>query len=306
MSNIAVSENDAVAQFKPDSARQAAYMSKLISSQTRINMMPKMPVTLVNLNPYELMVLHPLFSGMKVNARREGDQYSALVIRDVRYEVNTGIDHNWSPEEYWPVQLASEFCTQYAQKGGVFKINGDLEQNPEIALTKEFKKLELDAEAQLIIYARQMKRVGDNEWNTPSHQGVKNILPVHRMMAKFLYSKRLIKGLPDWMDDAVEMHALVPVCPSCKIEPKAGATICGNCSRVLDPAMALKNGDIDENHLCLERLTRAQVVELGISNYVAETSDEVGNRRTSGAPKPVSKFEIQQQKELDKQKSKAA
>jgi hypothetical protein len=283
---------------KGSTPQEVAYLQRLLSSQARIDMMPKMPVTVVNLNPYNLVVNHPLFSGLTVKACVDGKRYSALVIRDVKYQVDQGLDRNHVPVEFWPIQLAHEFSTQYEEKGGVFHIHGDLEKNPELAHTSKFKASMQAAESALIVFCRKLKQTADNEWNTPNRSGARNIHPSHRQAAKMLFERKLLSKLPDWMEGNVDLADVTDDCFVCKANTKKGQLVCA-CSNVLDPFNAFKAGAIDELHYSLERLTRAQVQELGISAYVAETSDEKPARLKSGKPKPASMFEMQQQAALD-------
>jgi hypothetical protein len=270
------------------------YINKLLSSQQRISQIGRQPVTIVNLNPYTLMVCHPLFDGITVKAVKAGDEFSALVIKDVKYEVDTGLDHNHSPIEHWPIALAEEFINQYRDKGGVFLLKGNLEDNPELANTAEFKAKHAAALDQLYIHAFQMKVSADAEWNRPNRSGRSNIHAQHRMLARILFDAKKIAKLPDWEDALIATDDIQPDCPSCKSELKKGAYMCGTCGRISDPIAAFKDGRISETDVCLERLTRAEVIALGVSAFVAETSDEGPARLKAGKAKPLSQFEINQ------------
>lgn len=282
------------------SPHEVAYLSKLLTSQQRIAMIGRQPVTVININPFKLMVLGPLFSDLSVAPNKAGEEYSALVIRDVKYEVDQGLDRNHTPIEFWPIQLAAEFTVQYAEKGGVFHINGDLQKNPELALTEEFKRKYRAADTQLVAYCRKLKIHADNEWNTPNRSGARNIHPPHRTAVKILFDRKLISKLPDWMEGDIAIEDVTADCPICKTNTKKGQLVC-TCGYTLDPFGAFQARAIDELHVSLERLTRAQVKDLGISAYVAETIDEAPVRRKAGLPKPRSVFERQQQAALDKE-----
>ena len=280
--------------------QQVEYFNQLISSQQRISMMQEQPVTVVNLNPYDLMVLHPLFDGLKVKANKEGDAFSALVIKTVKYQVNQGLDRNHTPVEFWPIQMAAEFSARYAEKGGVFHINGNLEKNPELQHTAEFKRLFKQAEESLISYCRKLKAAADNEWATPNRAGQRNIHFPHRQAARILLAKRLLSKVPEWMDgDVSREEDVVPDCPICKAEPKKGALVCPNCHYCLNPRGAFLAGIIPETDAALERLTRKDVEALGVSAFVAETADEKPKRLAAKLPKPQSEFEREQQAKLD-------
>jgi hypothetical protein len=60
------------------------------------------------------------------------------------------------------------------------------------------------------------------------------------------------------------------------------------CGYIIDPRRAYEIQAIGEDDLSLERLTRADVTEMGITDYVAETIDEKRSRLEIGAPKPLS------------------
>jgi hypothetical protein len=284
--------------------QEVAFLSKLVASEDRLSKMPDMPVTIVNLNPYNLMVLHPLFDGLVVKANKDGERYSALVIRKVKYEVDQGLDRNHSPVERWPIEMAGEFTSQYADKGGVFHFFGDLEKNPELALTAAFKEAYAIAETRLIAYCRTLKARADASWNSPNHSGAKDIHPAHRQAAKILFTRKLLKELPAWMTGDVDIADVTPDCPSCRTTTKKHQVVCG-CGFILDPFNGFKLGAIDEYHQALERLTRKQLKDLGVSGFVAENFEERPERLEAGLPKPRSKFEIQQQAALDAEKKKA-
>lgn len=303
MPSIDVQRKTAVSTFentpsglknKSNDAKQVDFINKLVSSQARIAQIGQQPVTIINLNPYTLMVCHPLFDGLTVQAIKDGNEFSALVIKDVKYEVDTGLDHNHTPIEFWPISLANEFENQYRDKGGVFFLKGDIEKNPELANTSEFKAKYAAALEQLYIYAFKMKVSADAEWNRPNRSGRSNIHAQHRMMVRILYRAKKIAKLPDWEDALIASDDIMPDCPSCKSELKRGAYMCGTCGRISDPIAAFKDGRITENDVCLERLTRAQVESLGVSAFVAETSDEAPARLKAGEPKPLSVFEHKQ------------
>jgi hypothetical protein len=296
--------NDGV--FKSPDPKMAEYYSKLVNSQQRVSSIwaiGEQSATIINLNPYDLVVNNPLFDGLKVKACQDGRPYSAFVIRDVKYQTNTGLDNNWSPEEFWPIQLAQEFERQYQEKGGVFIISGNLEKNPELANTADFIAKKSEAMEALFRHAFSMKQEGDKLWLDPNKKST--ILSTHRQMAALLFNAKKIARLPDWIDLMVSTEEIIAGCPSCGTEPKKGASQCAVCAFTLDPAAAFRLGTIPETHQSLERLTRAQVKELGVSAYVAETVDELPKRLEAGLAKPLSLFEHNQIVARDQEIAKA-
>jgi hypothetical protein len=304
-------ETTSSADLRPKSTdeRTVQYLDKLFQSEERIKAIGRQPFSIVNLNPYPLMVLSPLFEGLRVDPCPEDKQYSALVIRDVKFEVHTGTDHNWTPIDRWPVMLAREFERQYAQKGGVFIIKGDLQEMPEIEEAAEFKDKFKVAYEGLIRYAYKMKTDADTEWARPNRAGRSNVHAQHRMMVRILFKAGRIRNLPDWEDELLPTDAAEPRCVACAADLKKGAYMCSACGRISDPIAAFLDGRISETDMSLERLTRKQVEELGVSAFVAETSDEVDARRKKGLAKPLSLFErrqIELQEEERREAAKAA
>jgi hypothetical protein len=57
---------------------------------------------------------------------------------------------------------------------------------------------------------------------------------------------------------------------------------------VIDPRKAFEIGAITEEHPALERLSRAELKEMGISDYVAESLEEKAARLRQGGIKPRS------------------
>lgn len=281
-------------QAKGTDEKHIQYINQLITSQDRVKQMGEQPATIVSLNPYPLIVNGPLFDGLKVLPVPDGKAYSALVIRDVKYEVNTGLDHAHSPVEFWPIQIAQEFENQYRDKGGVFIIRGNLEKNPELAHTADFNTKFEAAFEELIQYAFRMKTAADVEWARPNRSGRSNVHAQHRIMVRLLYKSKRIPKLPEWEDVLISPEDIIAECPACKSELKKGAYMCGTCGRISDPAAAFRDGAIKETDQSLERLTRAEVEELGVGAFVAETADEAKERRSKGLAKPLSIFERNQ------------
>jgi hypothetical protein len=279
--------------------KQIEYLNRLVLSEQRIAAVGEQPVTVVNLNPYFLMVNHPMFDGIKVAPCQDGKLYSALVIRSVLHVVDTGLDHNHKPEEFWPIQLGNEFVFQYREKGGVFLIKGNIEKHPELEQTEEFKTKYHEAREALFEYCFTLKRAADNEWNTPQRSGARNIHESHRQAARILVAQKKIVKLPEWVDVLVATEDVQPECPRCQADTKKSQPLCVACGFVLDPAIAFERGLIDEFNSALERLTREQVAALSISAYVAETVDERPVRLKAGKPKPLSHYERQMQTQAE-------
>ena len=159
------------------------------------------------------------------------------------------------------------------------------------------------AHEEMFAYCLRMKRQADGEWNTPQRAGARNIHESHRQAVRILLLYKKIAKEPEWMDTMVATEEIQPDCPRCMAEIKKGQPLCVACGEVINPVIALEKNLIDEHHISLERLTRADVEALGISAFVAETADERPNRLKEGKPKPLSQFELRQQRALAEEKA---
>ena len=117
-----------------------------------------------------------------------------------------------------------------------------------------------------------------------------------KVAAHRLFELGLIQVLPAWVEQQRDLSTRPEECPNCAKRCEPGAISCSNpgCRvsnggpYILDPARALKQGIITEEDESLERLSRAQLIELGISDYVAESLEEKIARRKQGGIKPKS------------------
>jgi hypothetical protein len=125
-------------------------------------------------------------------------------------------------------------------------------------------------------------------WNSPNHGLSAAIVDVHRVCATRMYEIGKIPELPPWIQPIRETSAIEARCPTCATIPEMSAVKCVVCNEILDPVAAFRNQTITEEHESLERLTREEVLELGISAFVAETIDEKPARLAAGRRKPLS------------------
>lgn len=246
-----------------------------ISAATIINMLP---ISLVVNSPMDkLKVRVPPALGANLDFTCHTWEECAIEVKYLGDGVNT-------PWEFHPIQLAEAFESEYYAFGGVVAITGfPTESN--LAANRE--KIDACLER---MYVWMMEKIieANGFWNTANHGAAAAIVDVHRVCAMRMFELGRIPELPPWIQAQRSASAVEAKCPFCAFIPEPGAVICLKCSEVLDPAAAFARGKITEEHASLERLTRAEVEELGISAYVAETSDEKGERLKAGKRKPLS------------------
>jgi hypothetical protein len=244
--------------------------------------------TVINFLPLPLVVNSPM-DELRV-------RIDACVGRDLDYTAHTwdhcaiqvkylgdGVNTPW---EHLPIDLAQAFENEYYAMGGVIAITGDA--TPEnLEKPENAEKINACLER---MYVWMMSKIieANGFWNSPNHMAAAAIVEVHRVCATRMFDIGKIPQLPEWIQPVTEQSAIEARCPFCGIIPAVGAVICVTCNEVLDPVAAFLNGKITEEHASLERLTRAEVGDLGISAFVAETSDEKPARLAEGRRKPKS------------------
>ena len=114
--------------------------------------------------------------------------------------------------------------------------------------------------------------------------------------ARRLHALGMIQVLPAWVEKQRDLGSKPVMCPNCSQRCQPGAISCsfpgcrvaGGGPYIFDPRKALENGIITEEDESLERLSRAELKEMGISDYVAESREEKDTRRQQGGIKPRS------------------
>ena len=246
------------------------------------------PSTVINLLPLQLMVHSPMpeLSIVIPPADRECG-YSSHTWHKPAIEWAVIEGGAKVLNDFMPSQLAEQYLREYAHMGGVLAIKGTLAdfdpaRNP--AQQRELDRAR-DAAARWL----QTKVAEGNElWNTPQHSGSRDITHIHRMAAQWLSDNGRLNRLPEWYDVQAAVPDEVEPCPKCRTTPLPGALVCVTCANILDPARAFMEGIITEDHIALERLTREEVEDLGVSAFVAETADERPARLKKGLTKPLS------------------
>jgi hypothetical protein len=269
------------------------------------------PVTLINLLPIPLVVNSPMPSikNVRVPACMNGDGFTSYTWEKPAVEVMYVGEGVNMPYDFMPRSLANSFTKEYAEFGGVFILEGyapesEAKASPEVQ--EQFKA------ARARMQAWKMKEVekGNGMWNTLNHSGQNGIGDIQRECAQSLYEEGILPNLPPWITIVRTTGQVAKTCSQCGTIPNIGAAKCLACQHIIDPAAAFAAGLIEEDDASLERLTRAEVIELGISAYVAETVDEKADRRAAGLPKPKSisqrNAEKAQAREAEKAAEKAA
>ena len=272
------------------------YSMKMRHSKTGIS-----PATVINMLPLPLVVNSPMhvIGGVRVPACKGAHlDFTAHTwvepAIEVRY-IGEGINQPW---DFLPIQLAEAFESEYYAMGGVVAVNG-LPTEENLALPENAQKIS-DALERMYVWMMSKIVEANGLWNSPNHGLSAAIVDVHRVCATRMFEIGKIPELPPWIQAVREASQIEAKCPTCGVIPEAGAVKCVTCHEILDPVAAFRNNTIDEEHAALERLTREEVIELGISAFVAETVDEKPARLAEGRRKPMSIAHARALKEQDK------
>jgi len=296
----------------PGRPQDPMFQQRFATMMRRIQHTGTAPATLVNFLPVRLMVNSSMPELQRaIPACTLQDKYTAYCWSEPIVEaiMSEGVR---TPIDYVPRQMAEEYVREYTTEGGpggVMIFDGTIEQFAEaIDPTDGDPRILAEArEAQEQAIGWMMKRFTEaqNHWNTPQHQMASNITQVHRDCAARLRALgRLGDRDPEWMDIQQSQVAVSQKCPLCKLLAQPDQVVCTNCNYIFDVKAAFAHKLIDENSLLLEKLTRKEVEELGISAFVAETADEAPERLKRGHARPMSKaqqsqFAAMQQQQLN-------
>lgn len=271
----------------------------------RLNLTKWSQATVISYLPIELRsdsCLDPLRDA-RVPAVKDGDTHSFLVFKNPHLEAaRVGPDAPLACFDYQPIMLAKEFEQVYAGQGGVLAFIGKPEdvENPKWEHSEAWEA----AKKRAITYMESMYREARQYWDQKLHYAVRE---PHRACIRRLYHLGFIKELPAELDKQRDTAVEYPVCGKCQLRQDSPHAIqCQRvgCGWIIDPGRAYKNNVIAEDDLSLERLTRAEVKELGISAYVAETADEKPVRLSMGLGKPKSEAVmrlLEQEAELEEE-----
>jgi hypothetical protein len=165
-----------------------------------------------------------------------------------------------------------------------------------------------------IAWMFEQVRRGEEAYNLKKRAEFPAISSSHR-----LFELGLIQVLPPFVAQKHDLDAKPATCPQCARRCEPGAVSCTNpgCGGlkgpyVLDPRKAYEIGAISEEDESLERLSRGTLIEMGISDYVAESIEEKRARLKEGGMRPKSRNALRlleaedQQKSIDAEKMGAA
>ena len=262
--------------------RDPAFEQKMQSLHQRLRATGITPATVFNFLPIPIGVNSPMaHARQKVPAVKGKAPYATRVFGLEIVPFNTG-DTGRVPYEYHPIQLAEAYEREYPHGGVVALREG--EEDTESGKAR-LKKAASDA----VKWMKNQVAEGDRYWQAPDRFQRRNVGNGHRWSAQRLFDLGILKALPEWMAEERDLESVqLPACVCGKV-PDSPTTIRCTCGYILNVEEALKRNLIDENSEELERLTRSQVQALGISDFVAETSDERQVRLKAGVPKPPSK-----------------
>ena len=273
------------------------YERNLASTKGRIRAYGVTTATVVNFLPIPLLsdsCLDPL-KRAKIPPPKDGQAYTTYYFDECFFEpTRVGIDSPLIPIDQHPIVLAQEFSK--INSHGVMSFLGipsDIE-SPEWRARKSTEEQHhgmtygqfFDAtRAAAVEWMMRNLEAGDDQdrLDRPTTHPQK-------ASARRLHWLGIIKDLPKWVQKTVDLKQEVPTCPDCAQRSSVGAVTCTTpgCGYIMNPRKAYEIGKIPEGHPALERLTRAVVEEMGISDYVAETSEEKKARVKVGGMKPKS------------------
>jgi hypothetical protein len=269
------------------------------SVQSRLNQVGVAHATVVTFLPIVLhtdSLLNPSrASNGKIGPPKDKEDFSVYTFKEAFIEPGRrGADSPLLATDWHPIQLANEFPKLYPQ--GVFSFRGipaDLTDPKWLATasTEEghfgqtYGQVMESTRKAAIAWMQEHLRYG----NERDRQKQEPTLP-QKASARRLLHLGYIKEMPKWVEQQRDTGVKIPVCPKCQKPSEPGAPSCTNagCGYIIDPRKAYEISAIGEDHVSMERLTRKEVEEMGISAYVAETIDEKGARMSAGLPKPLS------------------
>lgn len=263
------------------------YLARLMAREQGLKAQGIAPATIINLNPYPLRVNSTLIGDIVVDACLASRPYSYVVMKQVRWSQEEGLEGERFPVSWVPLQLAREFSDIYYPNGGVIVYRGDASEEDLFVTIQKDPALKQNFEAAVdrqMAYAREKVREANNEWNTPNHAGARNINDIHRAMAAMLHDKIGLE-MPAWMEKVPGQYGLGEQCPQCRAIPQSSAVICPTCAYVLDPASAFEAGTIEVDDVSLRRLDRKQLEAIGIAELIDETIPERNARLRAEAKK---------------------
>lgn len=254
-----------------------AYIRKVEAIEGRLKQTGIVPVTLLNMNPYELKLNSVLIGDIVIPPAPKGRPYSVTVLKEVRFDSCEGTDGDNFPVEVHPIQQAREFEKAHWGHGGLMIYKGDgSKEDPALTLKKDpaLQRNFEEAYQRMIGYMREQVIEATSWYNSPNAIEKKAIQDKHRDFAMILHDQTG-EELPPWVQKQPGKFGLGKACEVCGTVPNSTAFICPNCGEVLDPEKAFFEMKIDRTHQALAKLSRAKLNEMGITkDDIPETKEE--------------------------------
>jgi hypothetical protein len=275
------------------------YERNLASTKGRIAAYGVTTATVVNFLPIRLVsdaCLDPLkYPTFKLEGPKDGQQYTTAHFDECFFEpTRVGIDSPLIPIDQHPIVLAKSLSD--ANDKGVMSFLG-IPADIEDPAWRARKSTEQQHGGRTYGQVFEQTRVDAIEWMMRHLEAGDDLDRLdkptthpQKASARRLHWLGIIKELPKWVQKTVDLKQQVPICPNCQSRSSFGASTCTtpNCGYIINPRKAYEIGAIPESDPSLERLTRAVVTEMGISDYVAETIEEKKERLKTGGMKPKS------------------
>jgi hypothetical protein len=254
----------------------------------RLRYLPVPPASVLNFLPITIVVNSPMQAVRGGVPSVEGkNEFASRTWTKLEIEPYHAGDRGREPHEFLPHQVAQAFQNEFPQ-GGVIWMQGTVE---DIVNSEEGKKRIAKAKTDAVSYMRRQLEQGDRLWNAPGGNSRPNITLLMRRCAQRLFDLGIVKRLPEWVNPEIDLEDVPTIVCVCGKTPETNQTVRCSCGYILNVAEAYKRNIVDEESVELERLTRKEVEELGVSEYVAETRDEKQARVKAGVPKPPSKVQ---------------
>lgn len=262
----------------PGRARDIQYEARKASLDNRLKKTGVQPASVLNFLPWAINInsVVPSTRG-GVRAPKAGERFSFRTWTEPDIQVHDRGELGKEPTDFHPIQIAEAFAYDYPH-GGVLALPG-----AEADFDK-FEDLIKNEEARAIQEMHDRIASGDRK----ATQKVMVDIP-EKLAAQRLYDLKIIQALPVWVNQKRQLTDIPTACKRCGKTPDNRHAVQCACGYILDPKEAFQRHVITEEDESLERLTRAEVAELGISAYVAETADERPERLKDGLVKPISK-----------------
>lgn len=283
--------------------KQREKMQKLQTLMTRLAITGVRTAYVINMNPYSLKVNGVLLDDTIVPACPLGQDHIIFPIAKPMIAWRDDKDGDETPVEFLPVMLVRDFEHLYYKKGGVvvFEASGNPKRpvppEQEIAENPDLQEKIAAARSRMFNFASERYMAMETALRVPGSSAQRDVNDTDRALAALLLHNRLIPEAPKWFAPTKQEQDLVDPCARCKAEPKKGATMCAACGYILDPAQAFKLGDLDVTNevdkRALMRLSRKQLDELNISQFIEENLEERDERLAKEAKKGKQKQQEQ-------------